>query len=622
MTFRNEVKDFLGAATSTYKALDDAQYNKIKRAYMKAQTDKIQSDLDDPNKDELAKAQIAGVKARTAHTNAAIGLTNQRRALVDRQIKAFDAPPPEDPVAAGISAPPARAIKPAIPTGDEPSVGPQSSLLDEDPQEGGDSTQFAATGGMVKKFADGGMVEDEDTDPTDEDDVSAQAPAIGGGATDFSAQSRNRGASISKDAGHDAVVAGLKYGVTQLGVSGVPTALRQQRLMALSRGAGAAPLADMNQIYKKIDPNNEMGESERNINAMSAIYQHKLKMGDAQGAQKAAFMMLQHYNIAAQRYAAIANAALQHGDVDGGVKAAMKAYANILDGRDLKITKTDKGLQYSFTDEKTGKVVSQGIATPEELAAQTLGIATKGTYPILLQAAGQRAPKEAVGKGTGAPKPKEAEDLRNATGSAVDAFAAKAKEAGKDIKDSEVTAMKNASYHISRSNDLTPEESFDAARTFITAPEPKKGKDGKTEPGAFKIKRDEDTGKNTITFADSDRDIVLSDAELRPLIAMRGKALKERAAAEEKPKGKGYGEMASEAGQAIGNVAKDGAKAVGAIGDAWGGAIARDARKFGQESSDALDRAKELNPALTSSVKRAVGAVQNPGDVPGVDNPL
>ena len=329
MSFAQEVKDFLGTATSTYKTLDDAQYSKLKRAYMQAQTDKLNNDLNDPTIKDARVASIEHTRASTAKINddlndkesrgannaykrSAAALNTSRAGYFDRLGKPVEAP--EDPVAAGISAPPARAIRPAIggapaptaPATEPAAPGPMSSLLDEDPQEGTPSTQFAATGGMVQKFADGGMV-DEDDDPNDEDDVTP-APAIG--PTDVSAQSHKPATTISKDAGHDAVVAGLKYGVSQLGdQTAVPTPVRQQRLGALSRGAGAAPLADMNQIFKKIDPNNEMGESERNINAMSAVYQHKLQQGDSQGAERAAFMMLQHYRMAAQRYAAISAAA-------------------------------------------------------------------------------------------------------------------------------------------------------------------------------------------------------------------------------------------------------------------------------------------------------------------------
>lgn len=557
MSFAQEIKDFLGAAQSTYKLLDDAAYSKMRRAHMQAQTDKINTELNDPTIKAQRQANLDSTRASTAATlravndpyrdkrsQAEIDAANQRTSyyrtrqeLIDDQRKMLANPSP----AAGPSDDDISGAASRMP----PAIGaPQ-----RDPY---DSTNYMARGGLVQKFADGGMVEDEDLDPADEDDM--VTPAVT--STDVSAQSRRP--QISQEAAHDAVEGGLVYGTGQLGAAGIPSPARQQRMMALRRGEGAAPLADMNAIYKKIDPNNEMSESQRNMAAMSAVYQWKLRTGDEKGAQRAAFMMLQHYRLASQRYAAIAAAAAENGDVDGAAKAAMKAYANIPDGRDLKIHKDAKGqLVYMSTDAE-GKTVSQGIASPQQLAAAAMGVATNGFDQFLLDAAGQRAARAgAVGgkgagkSGGGVPKPKDAEDIRGATGRVIDDFAAKAKEAGQDIRDGDVTAMKNVSYHISRHNDVTPEEAFDAARTFITSPEPKDGQ----KP--FEIKRDEGTGQNRIMFADSGREITLSDTELRPLLVIRNRALKERATKEASPKGKSYGDYAADAGKAAIGMASD-----------------------------------------------------------------
>lgn len=615
MSFAAEVKDFLGAAQSTYKMLDDAEYSKFRRAYMKAQTDKLNYDLNDPTAKAQKEANLAATRANTAATiqstndplrdkvrlaqiEASNSTAEERRARAAAWARAGQ-PQPEEDVLGGYT--PQRAVTP------RPAIG-------GDPNS---SEGYYARGGLVQKFADGGVVEDEDLDPADEDDVAPPVtPAVTPRVTDMSAQRRPQ---ISKEAAHDAVEAGLKHGVEQLGpTGGVPSPVRQQRLQALARGAGAAPVADMNAIYKKIDPNNEMGESERALNALSAVYQHKLRKGDPQGAQRTAFAMLQHYRLASQRYAAIAAAAAENGDIDGAAKAAMKAYANIPDGKGLKVSKgADGQLTYSVIDEQTGKTVNQGIASPQQLAAAAMGVATKGFDSFLLDAAGQRAATRGAVGGSrtgGGPKPKEAEDLRNATGQVIDDFAAKAKEAGKDITDDQIKAMKNASYHISRSNDLTPDEAFSAARTFITAPEPAKDKDGKVGARPFEIKRDEDSGKNRIMFGDSGREIELSDAELRPLIVLRQKAQKEIASKSTEPKGKSYGDYAADAGRA----------AIGAVGDAvdWAksdlekagqtefGARAKSAiGAIGRAATDAYEWAKD--DLSKSSVLR--GVMNGPG---------
>jgi len=104
----------------------------------------------------------------------------------------------------------------------------------------------------------------------------------------------------------------------------------------------------MDGIRKKVDPHNELGEDQRNIASLSAVYQYKLRQGDPQGAQRAAFSLLQNYRLASQRYAVISDAA-KTGTIDARAKAAMKAYANISDGKDFKIWNAPDG-QLNYTN--------------------------------------------------------------------------------------------------------------------------------------------------------------------------------------------------------------------------------------------------------------------------------
>jgi hypothetical protein len=162
-------------------------------------------------------------------------------------------------------------------------------------------------------------------------------------------------------------------------------------LTGLASAATCVTPTEMHAVRKKIDPRNELGEDQRNIAALSAVYQNKLKQGDAQGAQQAAFSILQNYRLASQRYAAI-SAAAETGTMDATAKAAMKAYANIPYGKDFKIWKASDGqLNYSITDEKDGKTISQDIASPQQMAAAAMGVATKGFEDFLLQQAGTTA---------------------------------------------------------------------------------------------------------------------------------------------------------------------------------------------------------------------------------------
>ncbi|RZN09627.1 hypothetical protein CWO91_16495 [Bradyrhizobium genosp. SA-3] len=464
MSFAQEIKDFLSAAQSGQKlvsSMGDQQYKRAMTRYQTALADKTVQDMNDPLKDEQAKANIEATRARTAASRQSAALMGKRGAIYDAQLKAYNTPQ-EDPVAASIPGPASR-----------PGLTPAPAIGGDQPPE---STPMYAEGGMI----------DEDSDPDDEDDVAA--PAIGAPSTDISARARTP---ISVEAAHDATAAGLKYGVQALGAQGgIPSPGRQQRMQALFRGAGAAPLADMNAIYKKIDPNNEMGESERNMSALSAVYQYKLRQGDPQGAQRAAFAMLQHYRMASQRYAAISAAAAAHGDIDGAAKAAMKAYANIPDGKDLKVQKSPDG-QLSFTvTGPDGKVIHQGIASPQQLGAAALGVATKGFDQFLLDAAGQRAAKQPAG--SGAPKGMKEPDKEKAL-SALDASYDKSFPAvdGKPaIGPDEERAIKGSAYRLYQSNpNITHDEAIDAVRRLMS-PNAKNPK----ETGFTTKKLDDDQG--------------------------------------------------------------------------------------------------------------------------------
>lgn len=582
MSFSQEIRDFLGASQSVMKSFSESNYKGALQKQSEMTTKKIESDMEeDPLDQENKQLRNQALRQRMA-----IAADNQKLIRAAQQ-------PQESPVAQTIAAPAARAAIPALP--------PQ---VTEEPVGTG-----YANGGLVQKFANGGLVEDDDLE-----DEYAPPPAIG--PTDVSARGRTpMPAARPQEA--DAVSDALKYGVATLGAPGaVPQPARRARLQAYARGAGAAPVEDMLAIYKKIDPKGEMGESERNLNAINAVYRFKMNSGDAEGAKRTAFSMLQHYRQASQRYAAIAAAAAEGGHVDAAAKAAMKAYANIPDGKDLKIWKSKDGqLNYSMKDE-SGQEVSSGIASPQQLAAAAMGVATQGFDNYLLQAAGERIanPKGAVGgkaaEGADVPKVKDQSELQDQVASHVDKYVEKAKadpkNKGKEITDDEVSSMKNVMFHIRRNNDVTDDEAFKSAQTFITAPEPKKG-----EKAPFKVTRDED-GSRTIKFANG-RTLELPESDYLPMAAARGAALKEAEDRAKKPKEDSYGDKAGRAMKAGLDLAGEAGAAVKAGGEAIGGAIGRGASAIG----DVLE-----NPALASSTRNGLRAIGNPGDNPGVDNPL
>lgn len=463
MGFGQEMKDFLGAAQGVTKMFDDHSYNKVKSKYMDTMTNKIQQDMDDPLKDELQKANIAHVKAGTASLNASTGLSGKRGALLDAQTAMYrGAGQQPDPVAAGITGPsnlspnvPAVGGPTASPPTQQPAQPQQQSAIDPD-QSQGDPTQFAATGGMVQPAIGG----DDNSD--DDDDDSTTSPSTSSTAP----------AQFSTDAAHDAIRNAYDYAGTLLGPRGaVPTPARIRTAQALAHGYGAAPLADMQAIYKKIDPNNQMSDSARNMAALSAVYQFKLNQGDPQGAQRAAFQMLQHYRLATQRYAAISAAAANQGNPDAAAKAAMKAYANIPDGKDLKVVKAPNGqLQYSYTDDQ-GHVISQGLATPQQLGAAAMGVAQRGFDQFLSQAANERQAKSGAVGGPKPMKPGDKDKVLTSVGNAYQQQFPDNSDGSGATPDEEARALKGAAYRISinpKNQNLTPDEAVDAAKRLMS----------------------------------------------------------------------------------------------------------------------------------------------------------
>lgn len=357
------------------------------------------------------------------------------------------------------------------------------------------------TGGKTRHYADGGLVEDEE-DFGDEDEgwdegalpVNAQ-PAQGRGSPGYSPMAAN-----------DAVRDGLNYGVRALGVgrrSGTG-GVDRRAAQRYAEGYGAASPREVEAVKKAIDPEGRLSESQRSLAALGTVYSHYLARGDTRAAQAAAFSLLQNYRVMSQRYAAISAVAAQDGNIDEAAKAAIKAYENIPDGRDLHVMKNDDGtLSYSIIDAATNKVINKGIASPEQLAAQAMRVSENGFDQFILQAAGERGAlgKKAADKGKGddaksLPKfsdRKGAEDLINESWNAMspedpeadDKTRAEAQQVASVIKP---TALKM--YSDPRNNGITSEDAIRAAG-FLALP-------NKADPAKpnFVTKRNDDGSVN------------------------------------------------------------------------------------------------------------------------------
>lgn len=137
------------------------------------------------------------------------------------------------------------------------------------------------------------------------------------------------------------------------------------------RGYGAAPTQMMRQVLDTIDPDKKMAPAERNMKAMGQVYQYYNEKGDPAKAKEAAASMVQYYRQSSQQFLALAKAAAQHGDYDNAAKAAVAAYTNIPNGRDMSIKKNEDGTYaIDVTDAKTGKTVHKQVVTPEQFGAE------------------------------------------------------------------------------------------------------------------------------------------------------------------------------------------------------------------------------------------------------------
>lgn len=191
-----------------------------------------------------------------------------------------------------------------------------------------------------------------------------------------------------------AVRDGLLYSLDQLGLktgTAVQDPERGARMAAYLKGHGAAPPSLIETARQKVDPNNELSESERNTLALSSVYDFYVSRGQPEKAQATAGAMLQHYRKLFNQWTAVTQAAVQAGDIDGAAEAAVRAYANIPDGRDVTVAKQGENYVVTFTDEETGKEVNQTLVSPREMTAFAMGMSPTGFDEFLMNAAGEKA---------------------------------------------------------------------------------------------------------------------------------------------------------------------------------------------------------------------------------------
>lgn len=269
---------------------------------------------------------------------------------------------------------------------------------------GGGRSISAASGGMIdREVADQTEEEEELMGPTPEEVATepvsqrTAVPEEGRVVSDENGMPQYGASMDTFGRAHEAVRVGLERALAISGAdqdSAIDDPELDKARANNLRGYGAAPATMMQQVKKAIDPEGTMVPAERNMKAVGAVYQYYLDQGDTEKAKEAAASMVQHYRQASTRFAAIARAAAEDGDLDAAAKAAVAAYANIPNGQDLQIEPTEGGYSITVTG-ADGEQLEAVVLKPQEFAATAMAMDTFDFDGAILDAAGLRAaPKD------------------------------------------------------------------------------------------------------------------------------------------------------------------------------------------------------------------------------------
>lgn len=223
------------------------------------------------------------------------------------------------------------------------------------------------------------------------------------------------------------------------------------------RGYGAAPQQVIRQITDRIDPERSMPSSERNIRAIGSAWQYFMDEGDYDSAQQVAATMIQAMRQEEQKLAAVASAAAEAGDIDTASRAAVEAYANVPNGRDLTIEPTEDGnYAVSIVDQSSRTVVAEQAMSPREIAAMAMGVDIGNFDTWILDAAGADRPEF---------EPPSLSDNRAGEGAIAEAVEMQLADAG--FKPDELGAIQDVATGLNgvEQNGLAP----DAAVRFATS---------------------------------------------------------------------------------------------------------------------------------------------------------
>jgi hypothetical protein len=303
---------------------------------------------------------------------------------------------------------------------------------------------------------------------------------------------------------NDAVHAGLTY----LSSTGAGASAPRQAIP--TAGLAAQPLQppspqEVRAVDQALDPSKKLTPDERTMARLYGGYQYFMNKGDVQGAQRYAAGMLLHSKSIIGHAGAVAQVALQHGDVQGAANAIAQGYSAHPDGKSVKVLSVGPdGVQYAIVDDRTGQQVDQRRAALNDMMAVATGMsngsawldaieqgftpqgkpgAARGQTPERIAQMARQADQRdramdqrdralsqrdgAGGTGKSKTKSPAEPEYDSDVVKAVDETL-KADPATKQMPDQGRFALRTLTSNLSRYNEMEPDEALSAARGLLT----------------------------------------------------------------------------------------------------------------------------------------------------------
>ena len=232
-------------------------------------------------------------------------------------------------------------------------------LLEEDPYLR--AGIYAAKGGLVPSYADGGLAVSESAiDPHEMSDEDAEKYLKT--PMDYVQLGARKGLDQLQ----------TRFGLTS-GAVPEESPRAQDGARALASNAGAPNPDDVKQLMSAVDRDGSMSEDQRAVHGWGNMIKYYTDRGNPQAAANAGAAMLMHSKRVSQQAGAMALAAMEKGDYDAAAKMIQAAYNTFPDGKTVRVNAAGEGgIEYEIVGDKG--VGTSGKITPQELKELAQGM--------------------------------------------------------------------------------------------------------------------------------------------------------------------------------------------------------------------------------------------------------